>query len=109
MSLEYKLLDAGESELLCRGIERVYGTTYPSPEFYNSAFVENAVNSGVLHCVVAMKSQHEVVGCMSTILEERGDLTADGSALMVAPEYMEIVSAEAAEMPKFVLSESGAL
>jgi hypothetical protein len=67
MSLEYKLLDADESELLCRGIERVYGTTYPSPEFYDSAFVENAVNSGVLHCVVAMKSQHEVVGCMSTV------------------------------------------
>ena len=52
MSLEYKLLDADESELLCQGIERVYGTTYPSPEFFDSAFVENAVNSGVLHCVV---------------------------------------------------------
>ena len=56
-----------------------------------------------------MKSQHEVVGCMSTVLEERGDLTADGSALMVAPEYMVTASAEAAEMLESVLSESGAL
>ena len=69
MPLEYKLLDVGVSDLLCQGIERVYGTTYPSPEFYNSTFVENAVNSGVLHCVVAMNGQHEVVGCMSTVLE----------------------------------------
>jgi hypothetical protein len=86
VTLEYKLLGSGESALLCQGIERVYGTTYPIPEFYDPAFVAGAIEHGLLHCIVALSDQ-QVVACMSTVLEAVGDVTADGSALMVAPEF----------------------
>jgi GNAT superfamily N-acetyltransferase len=87
VSLEYRLLNARESELLCQGIERVYGSTYPIPEFYDATFVHAAIAEEKLYCVVAMNEEHEVVACMSTVLEAQGDVTADGSALLVAPEY----------------------
>lgn len=34
-----------------------------------------------------MNFEHDVVGCMSTVVEQPGDFTADSSAMMAAPEY----------------------
>ncbi len=87
MTIQYKRLQAAECELLVAAIKRVYGQTYPMPEFCDPGYLRAAIASGRLYCVVAMNSEQQVVGCMSTVLEQTGDCTADGSALMVAPEY----------------------
>jgi hypothetical protein len=87
VTIQYKLLQATECELLITGIRRVYGKTYPVPEFYDPGYLHAAITANKLHCVVAMSSAQQVVGCMSTVVEQPGDFTADGSALMVAPEY----------------------
>lgn len=87
MATQVRILASHGSHLLSEGITRVYGQTYPNPEFYDPLYLRNAIESGQLHCVVATNSCDEVVGCMSTVLEVRGDFTADGSALMIAPEY----------------------
>jgi hypothetical protein len=87
MSLEYKLFCASECELLSSGIRRVYGASYPVPEFYDTDYLSQAIQSNKLHCVVAIDSDEQVVACMSTVLERSGDYTADGCALMIAPEY----------------------
>ena len=73
--------------LLCRGIEQVYADTYPIPEFYDPDHIAGAIAAGRLYSVVAMEGAGEVVGCMSTVLEQVGDYTADGSALMISPDY----------------------
>lgn len=85
--LSYKQLDAWDSELLCQAIERVYGSTYPIPEFYDPAYIHAAITEQKLHSIIALDERREVVGCMSTVLEQTGDYTADASALMIAPEY----------------------
>lgn len=87
MIIQYKMLQATECELLITGIRRVYGHTYPIPEFYDPGYLHGAIISKKLHCVVAINAEQDVVGCMSTVLEQSGDLTADGSALIVASEY----------------------
>lgn len=87
MSLQYKILLASECELLCSGIRRVYGESYPVAEFYDPDYLSKAIESGKLHCVVAINGDEQVVACMSTVLEQPGDYTADGSALMIAQEY----------------------
>lgn len=85
--LSYRQLEPCDSKLLVQGIERVYGDTYPVPDFYDQGYIAGAIKQQRLHSVVALNSASEVVGCMSTVLEQVGDYTADGSALMVAPEY----------------------
>lgn len=87
MVTRIRLLAPHDSHLLSAGITRVYGQTYPNPEFYDSLYLRSAIESGKLHCVVATDARGDVVACMSTVLEVRGDFTADGSALMVAPEH----------------------
>ena len=85
--ISYQLLEPADSGLLCLGIERVYADSYPIPEFYDASWLANAIARGLLHSVVARNAAGEVVGCMSTVLEVAGDHTADGSALMICPEY----------------------
>ena len=87
MRVRYRQLSAADADLLARGITRVYGGTYPVPEFYDAEWLANAIESRRLHSVVALDEAGEVVGCMSTVLEVTGDYTADGSALMIAPEF----------------------
>ncbi len=87
MTIDYKLLNAKQSELLCSGIREVYGETYPIPEFYDAHYIQTAITSGKLHTVAAINSDHKVIGSMSTVLEQVGDFTADGSALMISEEY----------------------
>ncbi|MFK7974901.1 MAG: GNAT family N-acetyltransferase [Halioglobus sp.] len=81
------MLKPSQSELLCEGIERVYGDTYPIEAFYDANYLRSSMEAGLLHCVAALDSNERVQGCMSTVLESVGGLTADGSALLVAPEY----------------------
>lgn len=69
MTLQYRLLAASQSSLLREGIERVYGATYPLPELCDPEFVRTAISSGLLHCVVALNSEGQVVGCASTVLD----------------------------------------
>jgi hypothetical protein len=52
--LTYRQLDALDSELLCQGIERVYGHTYPIPEFYDPQYIHAAITQKKLHSIVAM-------------------------------------------------------
>jgi len=85
--IHYKKLQPSEASLLVAAIENVYGSTYPIPEFYDANFVSSAIESQLLHCVVAITDEHRVVASMSTALERLGDVTADGSALMVDPEF----------------------
>ena len=87
MRVRYRQLGAGDADLLARGITRVYGGTYPVPEFYDPEWLADAIESGLLHSIVALDDLGDVVGCMSTVLEVAGDYTADGSALMIAPEF----------------------
>lgn len=88
-AVRYRKLTEDDAELLAAGIRRVYGNTYPIPEFYDPDWIRDTINAGRLHTIVALDGKGDVVGCMSTVLETPGDLTADGSALMVAPEYRE--------------------
>lgn len=81
------MLKPSQSDLLCEGIERVYGQTYPIEAFYDAHYLRQAMEAGLLHCVVALDAQERVQGCMSTVLETKGAITADGSALLVAPQY----------------------
>jgi len=87
LTVSYELLEAGQSELLCAAIRRVYGDTYPAPEFYDPDYLRAAIATGLLYSVVAREADGEVVGCMSTALEIPGDVTADGSALMIAEDH----------------------
>jgi GNAT superfamily N-acetyltransferase len=87
VTVRYQLLQPSQSDLLREGIKRVYGSTYPIPEFYDTDYLQRAISKGMLHCVVVLNENEQVVACMSTVLEVEGDVTADGSALMVAPEY----------------------
>jgi Acetyltransferase (GNAT) domain len=87
VTVRYHLLAPSDAQLLCAGIERVYGDTYPIPEFYDESYLHDAIAASKLHCVVAQNDSGEVVGCMSTVLEYPDDVTADGSALMISPEY----------------------
>lgn len=87
MGVRYRQLSADDAGLLARGIGRVYGDTYPVPEFYDPQWLASAIESRLLHSIVALDESSEVVGCMSTVLEVPGDFTADGSALMIAPEF----------------------
>lgn len=81
------MLQPSQSELLCEGIQRVYGDTYPIEAFYDANYLRTSMEAGLLHCVAALDAQERVQGCMSTVLECEGAITADGSALLVAPEY----------------------
>lgn len=65
----------------------MYGDTYPIESFYDAAYLRSSMEAGLLHCVVALDDGQRVQGCMSTVLESVGGLTADGSALLVAPEF----------------------
>lgn len=85
--LEYSLLQPQDAELLAAGLRRVYGDSYPIGEFYDPAYVADLISAGKLFTVVARNTAGDVVAQMSTVLERRGDVTADGSALMVASEY----------------------
>ncbi|MEM9255317.1 MAG: hypothetical protein AAGA91_07710 [Pseudomonadota bacterium] len=86
-SLSFHTLSAAQGSLLADGIRRVYGDTYPMTDLYDMDYVRRMINGGLLHTVVAMNGDSEVVGQMSTVLEEVGDVTADGSALMVDSAY----------------------
>ena len=86
MPIQYQLLASSDAALLASAIERVYGSTYPIPEFYDHEYIEREISSGRLHTIVARDGE-QLAGCMSTVLEEVGDVTADGSALMVAQQY----------------------
>jgi len=85
-ALTYSLLLPSQSKLLCEGIARVYGDTYPIAEFYDPGYLRDAMQGGLLHSVVGMDAMGQVQACMSTLLESAGELTADGSALLVAPQ-----------------------
>lgn len=87
MTICCKLLDSSQSDLLRKGIREVYGETYPIPEFYDINYIESAINAGKLHTVVAIDDRQKVVGSMSTILEQVGDFTADGSTLIISEEF----------------------
>ena len=87
MSIDLQLLTTDNAQLLVSAIERVYGNTYPIPEFYDAGYIARAIDAGLLSTVVARGQRGEIAGCMSTVLEMPGDVTADGSALMVAEEY----------------------
>lgn len=85
--LTFAVLEPVQSKLLCEGIFRVYGDTYPIAEFYEPSYVYRAMRDGLLHSVVGVDEFGRVQACMSTLLESGGERTADGSALMVAPEF----------------------
>jgi len=87
VSIHYQLLESSDAPLLVSAIERVYGATYPIPEFYDADYIAQAIDAGKLRTVVAMADSGEIAGCMSTVLEIAGDVTADGSALMIAEEF----------------------
>lgn len=87
MELTFELLRADNTALLSQCLRRVYGDTYPIPEFYDAGYVRELIEARKLYTVVAQTATGEVVGSMSTALEMVGDVTADGSALMVDKAY----------------------
>lgn len=73
--------------MLSAGLHQVYGDTYPIREFYDGDHIDELLRIGKFHAVIALNDNGEVVAQMSTVLEQTGDVTADGSALMVDRRY----------------------
>lgn len=87
MAIHYSHLASHQASRLCDAIRSVYGDTYPNREFYDVEHVQRCIEEKRLYTVIAEDEQQNIAGCMSTVLEQEGDYTADGSALLVAEAF----------------------
>ena len=85
--IEYRLLRAQEAPELVAFVEKLYGETYPHDLLYDAQRVGSLIGAGRLCCSVAIDAAGGIVGHLATYYEYDGDITADGIAGMVAPEF----------------------
>lgn len=72
---------------LTRCVYRCYGYSYLNPSMYVPARVRADLRSGIMHSVVAVTPEGEVVGHSAMTFERRGDRVPEGGKLVVDPRY----------------------
>lgn len=85
--ISYLSLTPATASKLGECIQRVYGESYPLPEYYNGDYVAGLLADKLLYSEVALSPQGEAIGTNSTQLEQIGDLTADGTMTMVDENF----------------------
>lgn len=85
--LELRNLLPEEATALVACLRRCYGESYVDPTLYDADGLERSMRAGLLHPLVAINENGEVVGHMSLTLRRAGDLTADAGTTLVDPRY----------------------
>lgn len=80
-------LTANDAQALCDCVKTCYGDTYFVDEFNDPEKLAELVRLGAIHSQIAVIPSGRVVGHLGVSLERESDITADGIAAIVAPEY----------------------
>ncbi len=86
-NLTFRDLTANDAQALCDCVKTCYGDTYFVEEFNNPEKLVDLIRRGAIHSQIAVIPSGHVVGHLGVSLEREGDITADGIAAVVAPEY----------------------
>lgn len=86
-NLTFRAMTAADADSLCRMVRICYGDTYFAEEYCDPDAIRRLLRDGLLHSRIAVTSSGEVAAHLGMRLERADDLTADGSAAMVHPDY----------------------
>lgn len=77
----------GDAAGVARCVYRCYGYSYLDPSMYRPRSLRAALHAGLMHSVVAVTPDGEVVGHCALSLERSGDPVPEGGKLVVDPRY----------------------
>ena len=72
---------------LIRCIYRCYGYTYPDPSLYEERHVRRLLRAGILHSVVAVTADGEIVGHCALVLDGPDDRVPEAGKMIVDPRF----------------------
>ena len=80
-------MDPSDALGVARCVYRCHGYTYLDPVMYRPRLLRGALRSGLVHALVAVTPEGEIVGHIALSWERAGDLVPEGGKLVVDPRY----------------------
>jgi len=86
-SLTIRPMELADAPGVARCVYRCYGYSYVDPIMYRPRLLRSALRSGLVHSVVAVTPEGDVVGHIAMTFDRAGDLVPEGGKLVVDPRY----------------------
>ena len=87
LQLEVRKMEPKDAEGLIQCVYRCYGSSYPNPILYDPQKLDAALSEGLLHSVVALDTEGELIGHCALSFDEPSDPVPEAGKLLVDPSY----------------------